>query len=89
MFGDFFLLEESDGTISKAERLAFGDTAGRNEAWLRDTLLAHPELLPIRDLDPACAPLVPLCRELRTEAGPLDLAFINQFGRLTLVECKL
>ena len=36
-----------------------------------------------------CATLTPLCTELRTEAGALDIAFINQFGRLTLVECKL
>lgn len=89
MYGDFFLLEGDDGTVSKAERLAFGDTAGRNEAWLRDTLLEHPELLPIREVDPAFVPLVPLCRELRTGAGSLDLAFINGHGRLTLVECKL
>ena len=89
MFGDFFLLESEDGTASQASRLAFGDTAGRDEAWLRDTLLDNPELLPVREIDPAFVPLVPLCRELRTDAGPVDLAFINPHGRLTLVECKL
>lgn len=41
------------------------------------------------DIDPSYGPLVPLCRELRTEAGPVDLAFINPDGLLTLVECKL
>jgi hypothetical protein len=40
-------------------------------------------------LDPSFGPLVPLCRELRTEAGPVDIAFINADGLLTLVECKL
>ena len=35
MFGDVFLLER-DGSAVRAERLAFGETAGRNEAWLRD-----------------------------------------------------
>jgi RecB family endonuclease NucS len=35
------------------------------------------------------APFVPLCTERRTPAGPIDIAFINPAGRLTLVEFKL
>ncbi len=89
MFGDFFLIEREGDEPVRGERLAFGETNGRNEAWLRDTLFDHPELLPVKDIDPAYGPLTPLCTELRTEAGPLDIAFINPFGRLTLVECKL
>lgn len=89
MYGDFFFLERDTEAAVRAERLAFGETSGRNEAWLRDTLYAHPELLPVREIDPAFVPLIPLCKELRTEAGPLDAAFINPHGRLTLVECKL
>ena len=83
------MLEREGGPFVRAERLAFGATSGRNEAWLRDLLFSHPELLPVRDIDPSFGPLIPLCRELRTEAGPLDIAFINPHGRLTLVECKL
>lgn len=89
MFGDVFLLEKDGKPAVRAQRLAFGDTSGRNEAWLRDTLFDNPELLPIQDIDPSFGPIIPLCREMRTEAGPLDVAFINPFGRLTLVECKL
>jgi hypothetical protein len=89
MHGDFFLLEAGDGSTRKAKRLPLGETNGRNEAWLRDTLFAHPELLPINDIEPAYGPLLPLCTELRTPAGPLDIAFINPVGTLTLVECKL
>lgn len=89
MFGEFFLVEREGADPVRGERLAFGMTNGRNEAWLRDTLFDHPELLPLKDIDPAYGPLTPLCTELRTEAGPLDIAFINRFGRLTLVECKL
>lgn len=89
MYGDFLLLDNDGDRLQRAERLALGDTAGRDEAWLRDTLLAHPELLPAREIDPSFGPLIPLCRELRTEAGPIDAAFINAHGRLTLVECKL
>jgi len=89
MHGDFFLVEGGDGSTQKAQRLPLGETRGRNEAWLRDTLFAHPELLPIHDIEPAYGPLLPLCTELRTPAGPLDIAYINPVGRLTLVECKL
>jgi hypothetical protein len=89
MHGDFFLLESGDGPTQKATRLPLGETRGRNEAWLRDTLFSHPELLPVADIEPAYGPLLPLCKELRTPAGPLDIAFINPVGRLTLVECKL
>jgi hypothetical protein len=89
MYGDFLLLERDDQAPTRAERLAFGETSGRDEKWLRDTLFTHPELLPVRDIDPAYYPLIPLCRELRTAAGPLDVAYINPHGRLTLVECKL
>lgn len=89
MHGDFFLLEQGDRPTLKANRLPLGETRGRNEAWLRDTLFANPDLLPVHDIEPAYGPLLPLCTELRTAAGPLDIAFINPVGRLTLVECKL
>jgi hypothetical protein len=62
---------------------------GKNEAWLRDTLFDHPEILPIEEIDSTFGPLVPLCKELRTDAGPIDAVFINRRGRLTIVECKL
>lgn len=62
---------------------------GRNEAWLRDFLLAHPEVLPAAAIDPAFADPVPICRELPTPAGPVDAVFANRQGALVLVECKL
>lgn len=91
MFGDFFLIERDGAAPTRGERLAFGETNGRNEAWLRDTLLQHPELIPVGDIDPAYGPLTPLCAELHlgVGVGRLDAAFINAYGRLTLVECKL
>ncbi len=89
MFGDIFLIEREGDEPVRGERLAFGEISGRNESWLRDKLFDHPKLFPVKDIDPAYGPLTPLCKELRTEARPLDIAFINPFGRLTLVECKL
>lgn len=49
----------------------------------------HPELLPIMSIDPAFAGAVPICRELRTPAGPIDNFLITPTGLPVLVECKL
>jgi hypothetical protein len=87
-YGEFLQIEKP-GTSTVWKRLAIGDTAGHNEAWLRDLLQTHSELLPIADIDASFGPLIPVCTELRTDAGPIDNVFIDQHGRLTLVECKL
>jgi hypothetical protein len=41
----------------------------RNEAWLRDFLLARPSVLPTVAIDPAYAEPIPVCRELRTPSS--------------------
>jgi hypothetical protein len=47
MYGDFFLLERNGHPAVRARRLPLGDTAGRSEVWLRDTLFQHPQILPM------------------------------------------
>ena len=89
MYAGAIIVQQADGSIKKAPRLPLGETHGRDEAWLRDLLFSSPETVPVGDLDPSFGPLVPLCRELRTEAGPVDIACINGDGLLTLIECKL
>ncbi|GJD91611.1 hypothetical protein BHAOGJBA_5159 [Methylobacterium hispanicum] len=89
MYGRHLVFEHSDGSVRRARRLALGDTSGRDEAWLRDFLFAHPETLPVVDVDPSYERLIPLCRELGTEAGPLDIVYLDDRGRLVMVECKL
>lgn len=88
MYGQFVLLSD-DGQTETARRIYLNEKGGDREFFLRDTLLAHPEIIPIDEIDATFGELVPLCRELRTTAGPVDAAFINRQGRLTLVECKL
>ena len=88
-YGNMLLRQSDKGAFTTARRAPLGFTDGRNEAWLRDLLADNPDLLPIEEVDPSFAPLVPLCTELSTEAGPVDAAFISPTGRLTLVECKL
>jgi hypothetical protein len=87
MYGTLMLFEA--GKLEKGERIYLGDMKGKNEAWLRNTLFNNPEIIPIGDIDSAFGPLIPLCTELRTDAGQVDAAFINESGRLTIIECKL
>lgn len=63
---------------------------GYDEAWVRDLVFAHPDAVPIQEIDPSFGPLVPVCTELDTRsAGYADALFINALGMPTLVECKL
>lgn len=82
------LLLHSSGTMETLARQPLA-SAERDEAWLRDLLLQHPEALPAAEVDPTFAEPIPVCRELRTAAGPVDAVFVNRHGALTIVECKL
>jgi hypothetical protein len=88
MYGNLALLHDS-GKFESGERVYLTELKGKDEAWLRDTLFDHPEIIPITEIDPTFGPLVPLCKELRTDVGAIDAVFINERGRLTIIECKL
>lgn len=64
-------------------------TGSFSEDWLQRFVFENSVSIPIDEIEPAFAPLVPLCRELPTKSGPVDIVFINPLGLLTLVECKL
>ena len=68
---------------------ARSEDEGYDENWLQRLLFETPEVLPIAEIDPAFGPAFPLCRELPTAAGRIDLAYVSDQGRLTFVECKL
>ena len=60
-----------------------------DEGRLRDLLFRHPQTLPISAIDPAYAGTVSVCKELKTQAGPLDALYANSSGRLVIAEFKL
>ncbi len=60
-----------------------------SEDWLQKFVFIHHHTIPINEIEPAFGPLIPVCRELPTGAGPIDVLFVNNNGLLTLVECKL
>jgi len=76
------------GRSKHAERLRFNDKS-YNEDWLQDLLFKHPDLLPAGEFDPVYRTLLPVTRELPTNAGPIDLLYVTPEGFLVLVETKL
>lgn len=64
-------------------------TSAYNEDWLQDLLYKHPQSLPITEINPLFVGLVPICRELLTPAGPLDVLYATREGRLVVLEAKL
>lgn len=78
MFPKLIMTESGTAAVTSDRiPLASGE---RNEAWLRDLLLRHPEALPAVEIDKAFADPIPVCRELSTPAGPIDAVFINRHG---------
>jgi hypothetical protein len=92
-YSPLVVVDESsaDRPVQRLERLPLGSLGdGRfDEAWLQRLVFDAPGVLPISEIDPSFGPLTPLCRELGTRAGSVDVVFANPDGLLTLVECKL
>ena len=60
-----------------------------DEYWLQELIRKQPDLLPVEDIEPVFAPLIPIGREVSTNAGSIDNLFISPDGYLTIVETKL
>jgi len=60
-----------------------------SEEWLQKLLFENPTILPFSDLEPAFDGSIPIVRELATNAGSVDLVYVNSKGYITLVETKL
>ena len=86
------ILISDQGSGILLERIPLTGAAGTgayNEDWLQDLLYKHPQSLPISEINPSFAGLVPICRELLTPAGPLDVLYATREGRLVVLEAKL
>lgn len=83
------LLDASSGQVLSLEPFDLATGSGHDERWLQNLIYAHPSLIPVEEVEPVFSGVTPVCRELPTAVGPLDLVFVNGQGLLTLVECKL
>jgi hypothetical protein len=61
----------------------------KDEGWLQSLIFKHPELLPVALFDDSLTSIVPLAREVGTNAGSIDNLYITPQGRLIIVETKL
>ena len=60
-----------------------------NEDWIQGICFDNPNILPIDEIEPSFGGAVPICRELSTESGLCDIAYLNRQGFITIGECKL
>jgi hypothetical protein len=79
---------DQPGTARALERVPF-DSAKHKEDFIQGLIHQFPNVLPVRELEPAFGSLVPVCRELRTQRGRVDNLFVTETGNLAIAECKL
>lgn len=60
-----------------------------DELAVQELIFNNPDCLPISDIDESYNPITPVCMELNTTVGPLDILLISPNGDLTIVETKL
>jgi hypothetical protein len=60
-----------------------------DELTIQNLVFNTPDCLPISDIDESFNPLVPICTELRTPVGPLDVFMATPNGDLAIIETKL
>ena len=83
------LVRSNDESILLDRVSLTGSDADYNEAFIQDLAFKHPNCLPINEIDRAYEGLIPVCKELSTPAGPLDILYVTPKGRLVIVEAKL
>jgi hypothetical protein len=81
----------ADGSTCVLDQLtlALSGEGSFSEAQIQAFVHAHPECLPVTEVDPVFVSPVSLCRELNTSAGPIDNLLITPSGLPIIVECKL
>lgn len=60
-----------------------------NEAWIQQLCFENPHLLPLAELEPTFAGMIPVCKEFSVPSGFIDLVYVNEYGLITIGECKL
>ncbi|GAH65323.1 unnamed protein product, partial [marine sediment metagenome] len=74
--------------VTRPDPVALGE-GEYDEHWLQSLLYEHPDVLPVDEIEPTFAPLVPLGTEITCTGGSIDNLFVSPSGALTIVETKL
>lgn len=59
------------------------------EKDIQDLIFKNPNCLPISDIDESFNPIISVCKELNTDAGPLDILMMTPNGDIAVVETKM
>ncbi len=79
---------DNDGKLSTLEKVSL-NSKKYNEEWIQEICFQSPGLLPLAEIEPTFTGMIPVCRELNTESGAVDLVYVNENGFITIGECKL
>jgi hypothetical protein len=60
-----------------------------DEFFIQNIVFDFPDCIPVSDIDEAYNPLIPVCKELNTPVGPLDILMVTPNGDLSIIETKL
>jgi hypothetical protein len=83
LFIDHFKAGSSAKTLTRISfsKHAFeGTPYDYDEAWVQRLIMGQPSLLPVDQIEPAFANLVPICIELPTPSGYLDNLLVTPAG---------
>ncbi|MFT6735229.1 MAG: hypothetical protein ACJAS9_003434 [Polaribacter sp.] len=83
------LLINQNKVIEKLNRIDFADNNAYDEKWLQTIIFENIDLLPIHEINPDYADLVPICMELQSASGRIDCLYVTTTGRIIIVEVKL
>jgi len=80
-----------ENSVQHLERIDFSSdsTFKYNEAWLQTFLFDHYQSIPVAEVDTTFSEIIPVCTELNTPAGPLDILYVTPKGKLVILEAKL
>ena len=60
-----------------------------DEASIQNLVFKYPSCIPFSEIDESYNPIVPVCTELNTPVGPLDVFMATPSGQIVIIETKL
>lgn len=77
-----------DGNTEYLSKVALGSRE-YDELWVQDLCYNNSGILPITEIELTFTDMVPICKELGSSSGSMDLVYVNAYGFIAIGECKL
>ena len=65
------------------KRVSF-DSKDFNESWIQEICFENTGIIPFDEIEPTFEGMIPICRELSTKAGFVDLIYLNEYGFIAI-----